>query len=105
LILLDTDVLIEIFEKGSRKGDEAIQKIEELGEDIVITSLNLHEPLYGLYKHAGAKKLNKVYAKLLLLEILEFEKRHARLSARLEAESERKGRELARLDAEPDTQL
>ena len=45
MIILDTDVLIEIFDKNSSKGDLAINKIEETGEDIAITSLSLHEEI------------------------------------------------------------
>jgi predicted nucleic acid-binding protein len=39
MIVLDTDVLIEIFDRSSEKGDLAIQKLEEAGEDIAITAL------------------------------------------------------------------
>jgi len=38
LILVDTDVLIEIFDRNSEKGDRALKKIEGLGEDITTTS-------------------------------------------------------------------
>lgn len=95
MILLDTDVLIEIFDKNSKKGEEALRKIEDIGEDVAITSLNLHELLYGLYKYGGGKKINKV----LLLDAIEFKKEDAALSARLEMESERKGRKVTRFDA------
>lgn len=95
MILVDTDVLIEIFDKNSEKGNEALDKIEEIGEDIVITSLNLHELLYGLYKYADREKINKV----LLLDTIEFKKDDANLSAKLEIESERKGKRATRFDA------
>ncbi len=95
MILLDTDVLIEIFDKNSEKGDEALNKIEEISEDVIITSLNLHELLYGLYKYADKEKINKV----LLLDAIEFKKDDATLSAKLEIESERKGKKAARFDA------
>ena len=95
MILVDTDVLIEIFDKNSKKGNEALKRIEEIGEEVIITSLNLHELLYGLYKYADKEKINKV----LLLDAIEFKKEDAALSARLEIESERKGRGVARFDA------
>lgn len=43
MILVDTDVLIEILDDGSKKGEAALKKIEEAGEDITLTSLNLHD--------------------------------------------------------------
>ena len=53
MILLDTDVLVEIFHKGSDRGDEALESILESGEDVFTTSLNLHEVLYGLEQGEG----------------------------------------------------
>jgi predicted nucleic acid-binding protein len=52
MIVLDTDALIEIFDKRSVKGDEALRKLVERGEDIATTVINLHEILYGLEKYA-----------------------------------------------------
>lgn len=95
MILADTDVLIEVFDKNSEKGKEALEKIEEMDEEVVITSLNLHELLYGLYKYADKEKIDKA----LLLDAIEFKKEDASLSAKLEIESERKGIKLARVDA------
>lgn len=92
---MDTDVVIEILDKNSRRGDEALRKIEETGEDIAITTLNLHELLYGLYKYADKEKTHRV----MLLDAVEFQKEDAALSAKLEVESERKGRKIARFDA------
>ena len=43
MIVLDTDVLIEIFDKRSKKGDEALRKILECDDKISITAINLHE--------------------------------------------------------------
>ena len=57
MIILDTDVLIEIFDKESTKGDIAIEKIEEIGEDIAVTSISLHEIQYGIYKY-GKKRIS-----------------------------------------------
>ena len=56
MILLDTDVLIEIFDRGSERGDEALEAILKSGEDIATTSINLHEILYGLEKYAKPVK-------------------------------------------------
>ena len=94
MIIVDTDVLIEIFDKGSEKGTNAFNKIESSGEDIAITSLSLHEIIYGLYKF-GKKRTPSVEK----LETIEFCKEDAVLSAKIELEAEQKGRPLSRIDA------
>jgi len=45
-IIVDTDVLIEILDRNSDEGDEALRKILESSENISITAINLHEILY-----------------------------------------------------------
>jgi len=94
MIILDTDVLIEIFDKESTKGDSAIEKIEEIGEDIAITSISLHEIQYGIHKY-GKKKIKE----LDQIDILEFNGSDAQLSAKLELECERKGKPVSRIDS------
>ena len=94
MILADTDVLIEIFDKNSKKGEEALKRIEASGEDIALTSLNLHEILYGLYKYGDNPKIEKI----LTLEIVEFTKDDSRLSAKLEVKAEKKGNKTPRFD-------
>lgn len=94
MIVLDTDVLIEIFDKDSEKGDLAIQKLEEAGEDVAITALSLHEILFGLEKY-GKKKIKR----LDQLETLDITKDDAKLSAKLELECERKGKSVSRIDS------
>jgi tRNA(fMet)-specific endonuclease VapC len=95
LILVDTDVLIEIFDRNSEKGDKALKKIEETGEDITTTSLNLHEILYGLHKYTDHAKLERI----LVLDAVEFTKDDAVLSSKLEVETEKKGQKVPRFDA------
>ncbi len=97
MIVIDTDVLIEIFDKKSTIGDEALKKIEDTGEDIATTSLNLHEILYGIYKYSkyGKKKVEGIQQ----LETLGFGHDDTILSAKLETECERKGKKVARTDA------
>jgi predicted nucleic acid-binding protein len=80
LILADSDVLIEIFDKDSKKGEAALKRIEEAGEDIALTSLNLHEILYGLYKYTDNSKIEKI----LTLDIVDFTKDDSILSANFE---------------------
>jgi tRNA(fMet)-specific endonuclease VapC len=72
LILVDTDVLIEILDKNSSKGKIAMKKIEDSGEDITLTSLNLHEILFGLYKYANISKIEKI----LMLDVTDFFHNH-----------------------------
>ncbi len=93
MIVIDTDVLIEIFDKKSDKGDEALNKIVSSGQDIAITSINLHEILYGLYKYA------KPIRDVLLLPVIDFTKKDASLSAEIEVKSERAGKPVRRTDA------
>ena len=86
MIILDTDVLIEIFDKKSTRGDLAIKKIEDVDDDIAITSLSLHEILYGIYKY-GKTKIKGIDK----IDTLEFNNEDAKLSAKLELECEKKG--------------
>ncbi len=95
MILVDTDVLIEIFDKNSKKGDDALQRIESVGEDITLTSINLHEILFGLYKYADNNKIEKIK----LLDVVDFTKEDATLSAKLEVKAEEKGEKVPRFDA------
>jgi tRNA(fMet)-specific endonuclease VapC len=93
MIVLDTDVLIEIFDKRSYKGDEALRRVMGSGEDIAITAINLHEILYGLQKYAKAIK------EVLLLPVLGYTKRDAELSAEIEIKAENMGKPIRRTDA------
>jgi len=95
LILVDTDVLIEILDKNSSKGKIALKKIEDSGEDITLTSLNLHEILFGLYKYANISKIEKI----LMLDVTDFTKDDAALSAELEVNAEKIGKKIPRFDA------
>ena len=93
MIVLDTDVLIEVFDKKSEKGDEALKKILESGEDISITAINLHEILYGLRKYARPVK------EVLQLPVLSYTRDDASLSAKIELEAESRGVPVRRTDA------
>ena len=93
MIIIDTDVLIEIFDKKSTKGDDALKKIEQSGENIAITSINLHEILYGLHKFSKRK-----ISELEQIETIEFTRDDAKLSAELEIQMEKRGRMISRID-------
>ena len=93
MIVLDTDVLIEIFDRRSARGDEALRKLIERSEDVATTVINLHEILYGLEKYA------KPVRDVLLLPIIDYTKRDAQLSAELELKAESLGAPVRRTDA------
>ncbi len=94
MIILDTDVLIEIMDKKSKRSMELIRNIADSGEEVYTTSINLHEILYGLFK-LGREEVAKV---VMELNIIEYNKEDARLSSKLEVEMEKRGRKIARLD-------
>jgi len=93
MIVIDTDVLIEIFDRGSREGEEALNRIIKTGEEIGITAVNLHEILYGLQKYAKPVK------EVLRLPVLSYTKEDARLAAEIELRMEGKGLPIRRTDA------
>jgi len=93
MMIVDTDVLIEIFDKGSDVGNEALERILKSGETIAITSINLHEILYGLYKYAKPVK------EVMQLPVLDYTKRDATLAAQIELDAEAKGATIRRTDA------
>jgi len=93
LITLDTDILIEIFDRKSVIGDEVLREILRSGERISTTVVNLHEILYGLHKYA------KPSTDVSALPVLDYTKRDATLSAELEFGAERKGSPIRRTDA------
>jgi tRNA(fMet)-specific endonuclease VapC len=93
MIILDTDVLIEIFDKKSEIGKEAFRLIQQSRENVAITSINLHEILYGLHKYGkSADEVNQ-------LPVLSYTKADANLSAKMELSVERKGTPVRRTDA------
>jgi tRNA(fMet)-specific endonuclease VapC len=90
---IDSDVLIEILDKKSEKGDEALKQILQSGEEIATTAISLHEVLYGLHKYGKPVK------EILLLPILNYTKKEAVLSSKIELEAEEKGNPIRRTDA------
>jgi len=93
LIIIDSDVLIEILDRKSEKGDIALKQIIESGEEIATTVISLHKVLYGLHKYGKPVK------ELLLLPILSYTKKDAVLSSKIELEVEKKGETACRTDA------
>ena len=93
MIIVDTDVLIEIFDRKSEKGRDALNQLDKSGDDIAITSISLHEVLYGHYKRK--KKIKDIEE----IHTLEFNSEDAKLSAKLEIEAEKKGEIIPQADA------
>ena len=92
MIIIDTDILIDIFDKQSNRGNLALKKLESAGEDIAITSITLHEILFGHYK------FNKKVRDILHINTLEFNKKDAELSAKIEFDLGKKGKIISRTD-------
>jgi tRNA(fMet)-specific endonuclease VapC len=92
MIIVDTDVLIDIFDKKSERGPNALKKLDSSGEDIAITSITLHEILFGHYKYR--KKVKNI----LQINTIEFNKKDAELSAKIEFELEKIGKIISRTD-------
>jgi tRNA(fMet)-specific endonuclease VapC len=93
MITIGTDVLIEILDKKSEKGDEALKQILQSGEEISTTVINIHEILYGLHKYGKPAK------EILLLPVLNYVKKDAMLSSKIELEAEKRGNPIRRTDA------
>jgi tRNA(fMet)-specific endonuclease VapC len=93
LIIVDSDVFIEILDKKSEKGDEALKRILASGEQLCLTAISVHEVLFGLYKYG------KPIKELLEFPVLDFTKRDAIRSSKLELEAEKNGKTIRRTDA------
>jgi len=93
MIVLDSDVLIEIFDKHSELGDNAFRKIRESGDGIATTAINFHEIMYGLLKYA------KPATEILQIPVLSYTREDSRLSAQLEMAVEKAGRQVRRTDS------
>ncbi|AGK61802.1 putative nucleic acid-binding protein, contains PIN domain [Archaeoglobus sulfaticallidus PM70-1] len=91
MIVLDTDVLIEIFDRNSKKGEEVLKKLE--GYDVATTSINLHEIACGF------SRIGKLLPEeIRFLKILDFTSKDALLSAKLENKLEKVDNAVGRFD-------
>ena len=93
MILLDTDVIIEVLDKKSVKGEALMLRVIESGEEYCTSSVNMHEVLYGMEKYSKDSRL------ALQIPTLGYNKNDSELSAVLELSAERKGRSVPRTDA------
>jgi tRNA(fMet)-specific endonuclease VapC len=92
MIAVDSDVLIEILDRKSEKGAEALKRILASGEEVCTTVISIHEVLFGLYKYGKPVK------ELLQLPVLNYTKNDAILSSKLELEAEQAGKPIRRTD-------
>ena len=93
MIVLDTNVLIEIFDRHSVMGEKLLRRIIERGESVATTAIKLHEILYGLEKYA------KPVSEILQFPILSYTREDARMSVRFELSAEKSGKPVRRSDA------
>ena len=93
MILLDTDVIIEVLDKNSTKGQGLMLKIIESGEEYCTSSVNMHEVLYGIEKYSKYSRL------VTQIPTLGYSKNDSELSAVLELSAERKGKAVPRMNA------
>ena len=93
MILLDTDVIIEVLDKKSDKGEVLMLRIIESREEYCTSSVNMREVLYGIEKYSKDSHLVRQ------IPTLGYNKNDSELSAVLELSAERKGRHVPRTDA------
>jgi len=93
MILLDTDILIEILQKDSKRGEQALTIIEKHGNPAT-TAISLHELLYGLHK-----RNIDIPNSLQEITALPFTKEDSQISSQLEQRAESRGQKTHRLDS------
>ncbi len=93
MILLDTDILIEIVDRQSDKGVGYVNRILESGETYCTSSINFHELMYGIKKYSkNGKTIHKI-------PVISYTKEDGDLSSRLELLAEQSGKSVPRMDA------
>ena len=93
MIALDSDVLIEILDRKSEKGAETLKRILASGEQVCTTVISIHEVLFGMHKYGKPVK------ELLQLPVLDYTKKDALLSSKLELHAEQEGKPIMRTDS------
>ncbi|MBO8182962.1 MAG: type II toxin-antitoxin system VapC family toxin [Archaeoglobus sp.] len=97
-ICLDTDVLVDIL-RGSQQTVEKIKKLEEKF-DLTTTTINIFELYFGAFKSRKVKKNVKAVDELTeRLEPLKLTEFSAKISGKIVAELERKGKPIDFRDA------
>jgi predicted nucleic acid-binding protein len=92
LIIIDTDVLIEVSDTLSKKGNSIYQKIIASGDDVALISITMYEALYGLTKYS------KPFHHLFSFPVYEFANEDAQRATKLDLDLDKKGRKIKRTD-------
>jgi len=82
-MILDSDVIIEILQKKSSKGEEAVKQILSSSEEPCITVIKMHEVLLGLYKYGRPLR------EFMQFPVLNYTKQDAVLSSKLEIDAQK----------------
>jgi predicted nucleic acid-binding protein len=90
LIIIDTDALIEIMDKKSKKGECIVEKMEKSHEIFAITSITLYETFYFFMKK------EKNISPIPLFRVYGFSRESAQKAAELEIGLEKKGKRIKR---------
>ncbi len=93
MIAVDSDVLIEILDRKSQSGLDALKRVLDSGEQVCTTAISIHEVMFGLHKYGKPVK------ELLQLPVLNYTKNDATLSSNLELKAEQTGKPIRRTDA------
>jgi tRNA(fMet)-specific endonuclease VapC len=93
MIMLDTDVIIEIADKESNIGEKLMNKIIDSGETYFTSSINFHELMYGIRKYSKDKE------QVPGIPVINYTKEDADLSSKLELFAENNGKAVPRMDA------
>jgi predicted nucleic acid-binding protein len=99
LIFLDSDVLIEILERNSKKSKQIFEILENhIIEEVVISALVLEEVFFGILKVTGNQRLIEDHP-ILEIPVINFTKQDALLAAEIEYEMEKLGKKKPRVDS------
>ncbi len=97
MIILESDVLIELLDKNSPRKNILLKALEENAEELATTSLNLEEVLYGVLKRSKMRQIPAEHP-LNSFPVISFTREDAIIAAKLEVELERKGMKKPRGD-------
>ena len=88
MILIVSNVIIDILVKDSKRGKNLLDQLKQLNEEFATTALNLEEILYGIYKRTPRQQLPEDHL-LLQLPTFPFTTKDADIAAWMEVELER----------------
>jgi predicted nucleic acid-binding protein len=88
LIILDSDVIIDLLRKNKSRSEEITERISISGEtDIRISSIVLEEVLYGIIKQTSTENVSE--HSIFSYPVIAFGKEEALKAAEIEVEMER----------------